>query len=116
MALEEKAINLILQREPQLQRTSTHNPGFDLFEFGGNGQPSRWVEVKAMTGGLQNRPVGLSHTQFECAREHREAYWLYVLEHGGDDTARIIRIQDPAGKARTFTFDRGWINVAEVTE
>jgi hypothetical protein len=26
---------------------------------------------------------------------------------------RIIRNQDPAGKARTFTFDHGWISVAE---
>ncbi|MGD0166902.1 MAG: DUF3883 domain-containing protein [Gaiellaceae bacterium] len=116
MALEETAIDLILQSESQLRRTPPNNPGFDLFEPGDDGQPKLWIEVKAMTGGLHDRPVGLSRTQFECAQEHGEAYWLYVVEHASDDTAHIVRIQDPAGKARTFTFDHGWLAVAEVAE
>jgi hypothetical protein len=66
-----------------------------------------------MTGTFGDRPVGLSRTQFECARERGEDYWLYVVEHAGENEVRIIRIQDPVGKARTFTFDHGWINVAE---
>ena len=67
-----------------------------------------------MTGSLQDRPVGLSRTQFDCAREQGEAYWLYVVEHAGTTGDRIVRIQDPAGKARTFTFDRGWLTVAQI--
>jgi len=67
-----------------------------------------------MTGSLHDRPVGLSHTQFKWAREHGADYWLYILEHTHDEDARIVRIQDPAGKARTFTFDHGWIDVAEL--
>ena len=114
MALEEKAIRFILSYEPNWQRTPTHNPGFDLFKIDADGKPIQWCEVKAMTGSLENRPVGLSTTQFEYAREHRENYWLYVVEHAGDENARIVRIQDPAGKARTFTFDRGWVSIAQV--
>ncbi|MEO8681224.1 MAG: DUF3883 domain-containing protein [Vicinamibacterales bacterium] len=115
MALEEKAIALILAGEPNLRRTPTHNPGFDLFEAARqDGRPVRWVEVKAMTGGLDNRPVGLSRTQFDCAREHGDAYWLYVVEHAGDENARVVRIQDPSSRTRTFTFDRGWLDVANV--
>ena len=115
IALEEDAIQCILAREPQLQRTPTHNPGYDLLEVDDSGQPTRWIEVKAMSGSLSDRPVGISHTQFDCAREHREAYWLYVVEHAGDNhRVRIVRIQDPTGKARTFTFDRGWLDVAQV--
>jgi len=115
MGLEEKAIQFILQRESQLLRTPMHNPGYDLFEAGKDGQPVRWVEVKAMAGGLCDRPVALSRTQFETAREHEDAYWLYVVEHAGDDESRrVVRIQDPAGKARTFTFDHGWLDVADV--
>jgi hypothetical protein len=115
MALEENAIALILNREPHLHRTATHNPGYDLFEAGEDGQPVAWIEVKAMTGDLGSRPVGLSHVQFECARQHGEAYWLYVVEHvGSDGAARIVRINDPAGKAKTFTFDKGWLDVAEL--
>jgi len=113
MALEAHAIDLILSREADWQRTPTHNPGFDLVEVGADGQPVRWCEVKAMTGRLADRPVGLSHTQFEWAREHGEAYWLYVVECAGTDEARLVRIRHPAGKARTFTFDHGWLDVAE---
>ena len=56
----------------------------------------------------------MSHTQFKFAQEHGDAYWLYVVERAGTDDARIVRIQDPAGKAKTFTFDKGWLAVAEV--
>ncbi len=114
MALEEKAISRILAIEPELQRTSTNNPGFDLFERDSDGQFSRWVEVKAMTRGLNDRPVSISDTQFKCAQEHGTSYWLYIVEHAGDDRARIIRIQDPAGKVKTFTFDHGWLAVADL--
>jgi hypothetical protein len=114
MALEAQAIDLILSYEPEWQRTPTNNPGFDLFKAGADGTPTRWCEVKAMTGSLHDRPVGLSRTQFECARERGEAYWLYVVEHAGTDSARIIRIQDPVGKTRTFTFDHGWLSVADI--
>lgn len=114
MALEAQAIDFIRQHEPNWKTTPEFNRGFDLFETGADEQPCRWCEVKAMTGTLKNRPVGLSRAQFECAREHGADYWLYVVEHANDKSARIVRIQDPAGKARTFTFDHGWINIAEL--
>jgi len=116
IALEEKAIALILQREPQWQRTPVHNPGFDLFQTGPNDEPRTWCEVKAMTGTLDDRAVGLSHTQFGCAREHGSDYWLYVVERAGESDARLVRIQDPAGRARTFTFDHGWRAIAAVDD
>ena len=113
MALEEAAITLILNREQDWQRTPTGYPGFDLFKVA-DGRPCSWCEVKAMRGCLHDRPVGLTHTQFKHAQERGNAYWLYVVEHAGDEDARIVRIRDPAGKAQTFTFDRGWLEVAEV--
>lgn len=113
MALEESAIQLILSGEPEWQRAPTHNPGFDLFQGNESGGATRWCEVKAMTGSLAERPVGLSHTQFDAAREHGEAYWLYVVECADTEDARLVRIKDPAGKARTFTFDRGWLDISE---
>ena len=117
MALEEKAIKLILAREPEMrwQRTPSYNPGFDLYQVDEQGQKIRWCEVKAMTGSLQDRPVGLSRKQFDYARKQGEAYWLYIVECAGDENeARIVQIQDPAGKARTFTFDHGWLAIADV--
>ena len=117
MALENKAIELILRLDPRLQRTATNNLGFDLFEPDGSGQPVRWVEVKAMTGELADRPVCLSRPQFDCAWVHGESYWLYIVEHAADDRrAVLLRIQDPAGTAKNFAFDRGWRLIAKFTE
>ncbi len=114
MTLEARAIDFILAREPYWKCMPAFNPGYDLVEVGPDARPIRWCEVKAMTRSLDDRPVGLSCTQFECAREHGVDYWLYVVEHADEENARIIRINDPAGKARTFTFDRGWVCVSEI--
>ena len=116
MALESKAIDLILSREPDWRRTPTHNPGFDLYQGDEQSGATRWCEVKAMTGTLEDRPVGLSRSQFDTAREHSEAYWLYVVESAGTDDASLVRIQDPASRAKTFTFDYGWREVAETDD
>jgi len=117
MAIEAKAIALILKYEPELEQTPANNPGFDLIETGEHGRPIRWVEVKAMTGSLDDRPVCLSRIQFDCAWVNGEAYWLYVVEYAGDESkARVLRINDPATKAKNFSFDRGWRLVAEGPE
>jgi len=101
-----------LKYEPLLQRTPLNNPGFDLIETNASGRPKRWVEVKAMTGTLESRPVGISRTQFLAAQEYGEQYWLYIVENAGSQSdARVVRIKDPAGRACTFTFDRGWGNI-----
>ena len=113
MAIEARAIEFILAQEPDWHRTPTHNPGFDLYRGTDMASATCWCEVKAMTGTLDDRPVGLSHTQFDCARERGDNYWLYVVERAGTDDASIVRIMGPSGKARTFTFDRGWRDVAQ---
>ncbi|MBF6650217.1 DUF3883 domain-containing protein [Methylobacter sp. BlB1] len=114
MKIEELAIQKIIKIEPKLNRTPVFNPGYDLYEKGIDGQPIRWVEVKAMSGTLADRPVGLSKKQFVEAQKRGSAYWLYVVEQASDpDKFRILRIQDPVTHARTFTFDHGWIGIAK---
>jgi len=114
MKIEELAIEQIVKLEPALRRTPPGNPGFDLYEVDCDGKPNRWVEVKAMTGSLADHPVGLSHTQFNFARECGSAYWLYVVEYATNhEETRILRIQDPVLQAKTFTFDYGWSQIAQ---
>ena len=114
MSLEDRAIDLIVSREPALQRTRPNNPGFDLIERGPDGTPIRFIEVKAMRSTLNHRPVTLTRTQFQFAQERQNAYWIYVVENAGDsEQSRIVRIKNPAGKAQTFTFDHGWVEVSE---
>ncbi len=114
--IEKKAIDFIQHEEPERKwkPTPLNNPGFDLYQGDKQSTAIRWCEVKAMTGGLADRAVGLSRKQFDFAAERGDAYWLYVVERAGTDMARIVRIQNPVGKARTFTFDRGWLDIAEV--
>ena len=113
MNIEAEAIKHILEAEPYLQTTGAGNAGFDLLEKDAGNQPVRWIEVKAMTGSLEYRPVTLSHTQFQHALQKREAYWLYVVEFATTpEQRRILRIQNPADNAKSFTFDKGWEAIA----
>jgi len=115
MDLEENAIAHVLRFEPLLERTEVGNKGFDLVENDVAGEPQRWVEVKAMTGTLKDRPVVLSRAQMEHARRCGDQFWLYVVEYAADDDqARILKIQDPYGAAGSFTFDHGWTTIATI--
>ncbi|MCA7024942.1 MULTISPECIES: DUF3883 domain-containing protein [Stenotrophomonas] len=113
MHIEAEAIKHILEAEPYLYATEAGNAGFDLLEKDTGNQPVRWIEVKAMTGALEHRPVTLSHTQFRHALQKHEAYWLYVVEFATiPQQRRILRIRNPAGTAKSFTFDEGWKAIA----
>ncbi len=115
MGIEAAAIALIRDLEPSLKQTPPNNPGFDLYEAEEGGAPSRWVEVKALADAWDSHPANLTPTQFDMARAKGEAYWLYVVEHVGTDQATVIRINNPAGRASTYTFDKGWRVVAAPT-
>ena len=109
MELENCAIKIIREDEPFLERAPVNNPGFDLVEKDAADREFRWVEVKAISGAFDDRWVGLSRVQFETALHRRENFWLYVVEHAATPSlAKVIRIQDPVGQAKTFVFDHGW--------
>ena len=116
MALEEKAIAYILSCEPDWKRTPTHNPGFDLYQVDDDDVECTWCELKAMSGTFENRPATMTRRQFEEAQQRGVAYWLYVVENADSDSPRIVKIQDPAGQARTFTFDKGWRDATDSYE
>ena len=111
--LERMAVEAIHEREPNWIVAPPNTPGYDLYRLDEHEEAVEWCEVKALSGSLDDSPVRVSRTQFDFAREKGTAFWLYVVEHAGDaDQSRILKIQDPAGMARTFTFDRGWRDVA----
>ena len=116
MGLEAAAITLILEQEPKLKRTSRNNPGYDLYETDARGVEVRWIEVKAIAGDWDSRPVTLTHTQFDCAREKGDSYWLYVVEHAGTDHSEVVKINDPAGWESSYAFDKGWRVVSIPTD
>lgn len=114
MALEAKAIRHILESEPEWEQTEPGNPGFDLYQTNADGQIFKWCEIKSLSESWAKGPVTMSHTQFKLAQEKGDAYWLYVVEHAGaPEQIRLLCIQDPAGQAKTFTFDQGWEEIAD---
>lgn len=113
MQLEAQALDFILRSEPNLQRTPPNNPGFDLFEVDDIDRVVRRVEVKAMRGTLKDRPVAVSRSQFLFALNSPVDHWLYVVERAGHEGEQnLIRIKDPAGNAKYFTFDEGWADLS----
>lgn len=109
----EGVITPILSHNQAWRRTRAHNPGFDLSKAA-ECQTFGRCEAKAVEGGPQDRFVGLSRTRFERTRVHGADYRLYAVERAGREGARIGRIQDFAGKAKAFTLDKGWLDVAEL--
>jgi hypothetical protein len=111
-ATESAAIDFIIGLEPQLERTPSNNPGFDLYEGESLEFVARYVEVKSKKGAWSGA-VALSEEQFRLAEIERERFWLYVVEYAQDQAQRRLhKIQDPAGKSKYFTFDSGWKSVA----
>lgn len=108
--LGDAAVKCVCAEESQWQEAPTNNPGFDLYQTGDNGEEIEWCEVKGLPGSWDEHPVTVTHTQFEFAQEKGERFWLYVVEHADTEQARITRIQDPAGRSSTFSFDSGWRN------
>ena len=117
MDVERKAIAFIQQNEPEWHGTPANNPGFDLYQTDDgtpNGQITQWCEVKSLSGKFgPNQPVQLTSTEFEKAQECSRAYWLYIIQNATSDNPAMIKIQDPASKARGFIFGQRWRDFAE---
>ncbi len=93
------------------------NPGFDVISRDDADRIVRHIEVKSTAGGWDDMGVGLTRPQFEFAQQHRDTFWLYVVEHALDASrARVIRIADPIGHADEFRFDGGWSAVSETAD
>ncbi|MDE2967319.1 MAG: DUF3883 domain-containing protein [Chloroflexota bacterium] len=115
MRIEQAAIEFILDLEPEWQPTPVNNPGFDLYQTDEAGEPRMWCEVKSLRGAWGDHPVAMTRTQFEMAREKRDRFWLYVVEHAEDDARQLFAIQDPVGRAEMYAFDRGWESIAGIS-
>lgn len=115
LSLERRAIEIILKIEPSLKQAPQAHRGFDLFEENEAGEPVRWVEVKAMSTTMDHRPATISRSQFTAATEKGHKFWLYVVEEADSRRPRVVRIQDPAGNAKHFVFDKGWRAIAKTT-
>lgn len=105
MSLEARAIEFILEQEPDWQRTEPGNPGFDLYKGDSIADATEWCEVKAIARTLNDRIPTMSSIQFDFAKERRGAFSLYVVERAGTDDLNLVRIPDPANAAKRIIFN-----------
>lgn len=115
-AIDEAAVATVLAQETVPNTTVRQmphlHPGWDVEVSDGNGVIVKRIEIKGTRGSWGERGVGLTPTQMEAAREHREGYWLYVVEHALTKP-RVFRIQNPADYVDRYMFDGGWRQVCE---
>ena len=115
-AAGEAGVDLVIKHlEAELRETGSrvekmpkNNKGYDILVRDANGEPQRYIEVKATEEAWGLRGVGLTEPQFSLARQERERYWLYVVEHIYQPEARLWWIHDPAGRVDYFHYDYGW--------
>lgn len=99
-------------REPEEQ--AHNNPGFDIRSMSAGGGLERLIEVKGLASDWTERGVRLSSVQFAMAREHPEAFWIYVVENARDSDRQVVHaIANPFAKVTEYWFDHGWRDVRE---
>lgn len=119
-AVDDAGLAVVLDHERsegRMPKRMAHtHPGFDVLSSTAAGTPERYIEVKSASAVWSERGVTLSQRQFLSAQALKEKFWLYIVERANSAKPRLIRIQNPAQLARSFTFDSGWESVAERSE
>ncbi len=112
-AAVERAKQYEKDREWDPDEKPHNNPGYDIESKSPSGEV-RYIEVKGVDGPWDKAGVPVSPTQFTFAQNHREEFWLYVVEFARDEQRnKIYPIQNPTDKITQFRFDGGWKAVAE---
>ncbi len=100
-------ISLIQQGFQKVERLGGNNKGFDIQYYDSDNQRVL-VEVKSFKNTWEGSHVTMSSSQFEYARENRENYWLYIVEHALSDEPNILKICDPHSFFSSLELDSGW--------
>ena len=90
---EDAAINFVLKEDLDLidaNEDNPNNPGYDLH----NKKKDRFIEVKGVSG--EFTWVSMTITQFKCAMEKGDQYWLYVVEYAESDEPKLYKLHDLA--------------------
>ena len=90
---EKAAIDFVLKEDLDLidaNEDKKNNPGYDLH----NKKKDKFIEVKGVSG--EFTWVSMTITQFKCAIEKGDQYWLYVVEYAESDEPKLYKLHDLA--------------------
>ncbi len=101
-------------------RLDDNHPGWDINSFSLSYQPDdapdRRIEVKSMESAWDDWGIALTPTEHDAARQYRETYYLYVVEHALDaERRRIYVFHNPFAKTTEYRFRHNWRACADET-
>lgn len=95
-----------------LEEMPPNNKGFDIRATAHDGR-QHFIEVKGQSEGWTLAGVALTPSELLCAAEHREQFWLCVVEYARTESARVLHlVNNPFGATNQFRFDSGWRGIA----
>lgn len=98
------------------QMSQTH-PGYDIESIDARTGEVRYIEVKGKAGAWDTAGVGISHTQYQFAAEKSDRFWLYVVEHAGNDHDPVVHpLQSPTSQIDSYMFDKNWKQAVVIEE
>jgi hypothetical protein len=84
------------------------NEGFDASGTASDGV-TELIEIKGKSGAWTEDGVSLTPSELKYALEHRERYWLCVVEFATDiNRRRLYLVNNPFGFTREFRFSSTW--------
>ena len=98
----------LLSEANHLEKATTNNKGFDIWEKDSNENIVRYIEVKTLTGNWGDGGVGITGRQLEFAQREKEKWWLFVVENINTGNTQVYQFQNPVLEANTFRFDSSW--------
>lgn len=99
------------ERKPD--RLPPNHKGYDIESRNTWDEIVRYIKVKSEGDDWTEFGVGMTDKQFESGMEHKEKFWLYVVERADRDDCQTHRIQNPAERVDTFLFDEAWRALGE---
>lgn len=115
-AIAKAAVSYFLETQKDkwttLEEMPPLNKGFDIRAISLNGE-EHFIEVKGQSAGWTEAGIAMTPSELLCAAEHRERYWLCVVEHAIQRGRQVIHlVRNPFGATDQFRFDSGWKSMA----
>jgi hypothetical protein len=114
--VERAAVDFFLKGQCEhwtsLEEMPPLNKGFDIRGISLDVK-QYYIEIKGLSGAWSTEGIAMTPAEISYAAEHKDFYWLCVVEYALDENRRRLYIvKDPFGSSGQFRYDSGWKDVA----
>jgi len=116
LAISAAAVSYFIETQAsnwaKLEEMAFNNRGYDIRAITHDGV-EEYIEVKGQAGPWTEQGVILTRSELLCAAEHRQSFWLCVVQYALDSQKRsLYLINNPFGMTDQFRYDSGWKGAA----